>query len=88
MGDVVDVRPDRFLREMREHGDRFKALAASGMSQSEFDGICSTNIGFDRAQVECHLEYLEDQLQTQIRKLLRATRNAAYSMLEARHSHG
>lgn len=88
MGDVVDVRPDRYLREMRGHGDTAKALAASGMSRAEFDSICTSNIKFDRAQVECHLEYIEDQIQAQVRKLLRVTRTAAYAMLEARHASG
>ncbi len=88
MGDVVDVRPDRFLREMRDHGDTLKALAASGMSRAEFDSICASNLKFDRAQVECHLEFIEDQIQAQVRKLLRVTRAAAYAMLEGRHSNG
>ncbi len=88
MGDVVDVRPDRFLREMRDHGDTLKALAASGMSRAEFNSICSSNIQFDRAQVECHLEFIEDQIQAQVRRLLRVTRAAAYAMLEGRHLNG
>lgn len=88
MGDVIDVRPDRYLREMREHGDKAKALAASGMSQVEFHSRCVDHVEFDRAQIECHLEYLEDHIQTLVRRLLRATRNAAYSMLEARHPGG
>ncbi len=85
MGDVVDVRPDRFLRELREHGDKLKALTASGMSQAEFDSVCLNNIKFDRAQVECHLEFIDDQIQAQVRKLLRVVRAAAYAMLGARH---
>ncbi len=88
MGEIVDVRPDRFLREMREHGNVVRALAASGMSRAEFDNLCSSNLKFDRAQVECHLEFIEDQVQAQVRKLLRATRTAVYSMLEARHPNG
>ena len=88
MGDVVDVRPDRFLREMRDHGDTVKALAASGMSRAEFDSLCLDNLKFDRAQVECHLEFIEDQINTQVRRLLRVTRAAAYAMLETRHASG
>ncbi len=85
MGDVVDVRPDRFLREMRNHGDTLKALAASGMSRAEFDSVCSSNLKFDRAQVECHLEFIEDTVQAQVRRLLRVSRAAAYALLELRH---
>ncbi len=88
MGDVVDVRPDRYLREVREHGDTVKALAASGMSRVEFDDVCANNIKFDRAQIECHLEFIEDQLQTQVRRLLRATRTAVHAMLAKRHPNG
>ncbi len=85
MGDVVDVRPDRFLREMRDHGDVVKALAASGMSRVEFDTLCSDNLKFDHAQVECQLEFFEDEIQTRVRKLLKVTRAAAHALLKARH---
>ena len=86
MGDVVDVRPDRFLREMREHGDWNKACQHSGMTIAEMNDLCHSNIKFDRALVECHLEFLEEKAQAEMRKLLVAARTLAYEQLESRHA--
>ena len=88
MGDVVDVRPDRFLREMREHGDWNKACQASGMTIIELNDLCRSNIKFDRAFIECHLEYLEEKSQAEMQKRLKAARTYAYVQLEARHGGG
>ena len=85
MGDVVDVRPDRFLREMREHGDWGVACWASGMTIKELNDLCRSNIKFDRAFVECHLEYLEEQAQAEMQKRLKAARTLAYRHLKERH---
>ena len=78
MGDVVDVRPERLLREMREHGDFSKACQASGMSIVELNTLCRTNIKFDRSFVECHLEFLEEKAQAEMRKRIQAGRTLAY----------
>lgn len=88
MGDVVDVRPDRFLREMREHGDWNKACQASGMTIIELNDLCRSNIKFDRAFIECHLEYLEEKSQAEMQKRLKAARMFAYRQLEVRHGSG
>jgi len=87
MGDdvVVDIRPDRFLREMREHGDWNKACQLSGMTISELNDLCRSNIKFDRAFVECHLEFLEELAQADMRKRVDAARTLAYRQLELRH---
>jgi len=85
MGDVIDVRPDRFLREMREHGDWNKACQTSGMSIAELNELCRSNIKFDRAFVECHFEFLEEKAQAEIQKCLQAARTFAYEQLEVRH---
>ena len=85
MGEIVDVRPDRFLREMREHGEWNKACQLSGMSIRELNDLCRANIKFDRAFVECHLEYLEDKLRAAMQDSLRAARKTAYSQLVDRH---
>jgi len=85
MGDVVDVRPDRFLREMREHGDWNKACQRSGMTIAELNDLCRSNIKFDRSFVECHLEFLEEFAQAEMRKRLAAARTLAYEQLESRH---
>ncbi len=85
MGDVVDVRPDRFLREMREHGDWNKACQTSGMTVEELNDLCMANIKFDRAFVECHLEFLEEKAQAEMQERLKAARTLAYKRLEERH---
>jgi len=85
MGDVVDVRPDRFLREMREHGDWNKACRRAGMNSQELTNLCCSNIKFDRSFIECYLEFLEEKLQAEVRKRLQAARTLAYEQLEARH---
>ena len=85
MGDVVDVRPERLLREMREHGDFNKACQASGMSIAELNTLCRTNIKFDRSFVECHLEFLEDKALTDMRKRIQTGRTLAYKQLASRH---
>ena len=88
MGDVIDVRPDRFLREMREHGDWNKACHNSGMSIKELNDLCRLNIKFDRSFVECHLEYLEELAQAEMRKRFEAARALAYKQLAGRHPDG
>ena len=88
MGEVVDVRPDRFLREMREHGDANRACEAAGLAKSELEDLCRSNIKFDRTQVEIHLEYLEDNFRKQLRLHLKAARDALYTQLKARHPDG
>ena len=85
MGDVIDVRPDRLLREMREHGDWDKACQFAGMTMKELNELWHSNIEFDRAFVECHLEYLEEEAQAEMQKRLKAARTLAYKHLAERH---
>ena len=84
-GEVIDLRPDRFLRELREHGSMGKACINSGMSIAEFNDLCASNIKFDRSQVECYLEYFEDTIMTEARVRLGKVRIAAYAELQKRH---
>jgi hypothetical protein len=85
MGGIIDIRPDRFLREMREHGDWNKACQVSGMSIKELNDLCRSNIKFDRSFVECHLEFLEEQAQAEMQRRLQAARTLAYKQLAERH---
>jgi len=84
-GEVIDLRPDRFLREMREHGSLSRACENSGISVAEFNDLCASNIKFDRAQVECFLQYMEDEIMTEARKRLGKVRIAIYADLQLRH---
>ena len=88
MGDVIDVRPDRLLREMREHGDWEKACRLAGMTMKELNDLCRSNIEFDRAFIECHLEYLEEKSQAEMQKRLKAAHTLAYKQLAERHPEG
>ena len=84
-GEVIDFRPDRFLREMRDHGSLVRACMNSGMSHAEFKDLCKSNISFDRAQVDCYLEFMEDVIMTEARKRLSKVRHAIYFELRSRH---
>ena len=84
-GEVIDLRPDRFLREMRDHGSLVKACMNSGMSHAEFQDLCQSNLSFDRAQVDCYLEHTEDEIMTEARKRLGKVRHACYFELRSRH---
>lgn len=88
MGDVIDVRPDRLLREMREHGNMDKACQAAGMTIIELNALCRSNIKFDRAFVENHLEYLEEKVNSDTQKRIAGARAFAYKKLEERHPNG
>ena len=84
-GEVIDLRPDRFLREMREHGSLSRACENSGMSHAEFEDLCKSNIKFDRAQVECFLQHIEDKIMAVARKQLGDARIKVYAALQCRH---
>jgi hypothetical protein len=88
MGTVIDARPDRFLRELREHGDPVKACKASGMSYDDLDLLAKQNVKFDRAQAEAYLEYLEDSLMAQAREHLAKAREQCMAAVKARHPDG
>ena len=58
---VIDIRPERFLRAMRETGDWNAACKAAGIESSEAANLCNTNAQFDRSMVECLMEHLEEK---------------------------
>lgn len=60
MGEVIDARPERFLREVRECGTWVEACKAAGLTLDEVEQLCAENPKFDLAQVECQLEYIEE----------------------------
>ena len=81
MGEVVDVRSNRFLQEMREHGDWKQACAGSNMSAEEIEQLCEANPKFDLAQVECQLEYLEELYAQQIESVITEARKTCAEAL-------
>lgn len=94
--DVIDIRPDRFLRAMRDTGDWAASLKASGMSQTEAASLCREDRTFDQSVIECQLEYWDEHLtktvNCAIAKLqghketsLQAMRKQAYTALNQRH---
>lgn len=70
MGEVIDARPDRFLREMREHGEWAKACENAGFTLYEMEQLCTENAQFDLTQVECQLEYSEELLTTKVEHVI------------------
>jgi len=85
MGEIVDVCPDRFLREMREHGDVDTACRNAGMPRADLETLCRTNAPFDHAQVECYLEFMEDVMMAETRKRLERIRTSAINAWKGRH---
>ena len=70
MGEVYDVRANRFLQEMRKHGSWEDACTGSGMSTEEAERLCSINPKFDLAQVEAQLEYVEEKYTSEIEAVI------------------
>lgn len=58
---VVDIRPDRYLREVREHGDLGEAARKAGLTADELNELLSLP-KYYRAVVECVRERREEQL--------------------------
>ena len=59
---IVDLRPDRFLRAMRETGNWIAACEQSGLDSNEIEKLCRKDEKFDLAQLECQLQYHEEQI--------------------------
>ncbi len=94
--DVIDMRTDTFLRVLRETGDWNPSCERAGISIDEISKLCSINIKFDRAQVECQLENLEEtmlsaidlaakQARVSVDKKMTSMRKGMYDALRARH---
>ena len=85
MGDVVDVRPARYLREMRNHGSSNLAISNSGMSRAALEDLCRVDPQFDHAQVEAYLDFIEEATLTEAHKCLGRIRASYHTALQARH---
>ena len=60
--DVIDMRPDRFLRVLRDTADWAQACEKAGYSASEVEELCAVNARFDLSQVECQLQFHEEKI--------------------------
>ena len=85
MGDVVDVRPNRFLREMREHGSVDLACKTAGLPRADLEDLCRRSPKFDLTQLEAYLEFVEDAMMTETRKRLGCIRTSVINSWKARH---
>ena len=86
MGDVIDVRPDRFLRELREGTQISVAASVAGISHADLLELLHENSKFKIATRECILEYAEEQLRfehAEKAKELEAVLHAAIKELRA-----
>ena len=83
MGEVIDVRANRFLQEMRKHGSWKDACAGSGMSTAEANNLCSINSKFDLAQVEAQLEYIEKTYTQRIEDVITKARSDCVVMVRS-----
>ena len=73
MGDVIDVRPDRFLRAIRDTGDWDVACERSGLTTAEVEELCR-DPKYDLALVECHLEHHEERIVQASEKVIEQAR--------------
>lgn len=60
--DVIDMRPNRFLRVMRDTGNWNEACEKAGLSTEEVEALCAENSKFDLSWVECQLQYHEEKI--------------------------
>jgi hypothetical protein len=97
--DVIDVRPDRFLRALRETGAWEEACTQSGLTIDEVKQMCVDNKKFDLAQTECHLEHVEESLlgaietaamqaHVKLEEKMTGLRSAAMEAVNRRHTPG
>ncbi len=63
--DIIDIRPEFFLKQIREHGDIKIAMEKAGLSEPEMDDLLLDHPKFSRTVVECICEYHEDNILTQ-----------------------
>ena len=82
MGDLIDARPDRFLKEIRKHGTWERACALSGMTMAEADDLCNTNAEFDLAQVEAQLQFAEEAMVSAVEETIDNARLAMSNKLK------
>jgi molybdenum-dependent DNA-binding transcriptional regulator ModE len=84
MGDIIDLRADRFLRAMRATGSWDQACAESGLSYNEAEDIFK-NPELDLAQVEAQLEYINHKLHTALADMIdKAERDLAQKLAKLR----
>lgn len=60
--DVIDMRPDRFLRVLRDTANWAEACEKAGYSPDEVEALCAANAKFDLSQVECQLQFHEEKI--------------------------
>ena len=84
---VVDLRPDRFLRAMRETGCWADAAKAAGMSTEEVEQTCAENPKFELSAIECQLEFIDEQLiRTCEKEIEKLWRNKNLKMIRLRET--
>ena len=74
MSDLIDIRPQRILTEVREHGDLEKAFTSSGMTADEVGDLLVISPNFGVAVIECCLEHAEEFMRAQAEKTIQGVR--------------
>ena len=74
---VIDIRPDRFLHEMRDGKSVEAAAEAAGMSLQELDDLIRGNPKFGLATSECIYEHAEEQMRATAAKIVEGAKEFA-----------
>ena len=82
---VVDIRPDAFLRAMRDTGDWAESCKKAGIAGEEIANLCLANPKFDLATIEAQMEFLDDKINSEKLVLLEAARQAHMKGFRERH---
>lgn len=81
MGEVIDVRPDRFLRELREGKNIADAAEAAGMTLVELNDLVANIPSFALAARESIAEHAEENMQIMANNAMEQIRNTCQNII-------
>lgn len=81
MAEVIDVRPDRFLRELRDGKNITEATEAAGMTTVELNDLITVNPPFALAARECIAEHAEENMQIMANSAVKQIRDLCQNVI-------
>ncbi len=80
---VIDIRPERLLREVRDHGDFDVAMKNAGMTEQETNQLLANSPKFSISVRECIYEYHEEKILAKYAEAKKAVVDASASLLKS-----